>query len=77
MLTRPNRNWQKHTLSFQRDIESPEVELQYRSVINNTLDENECKVSVQRETLVKRRWSRDAGQETWAKRHCEPTENCS
>ncbi|RSH87697.1 succinate dehydrogenase flavoprotein subunit [Apiotrichum porosum] len=40
---RDDENWQKHTLSFQRDIESPEVELQYRSVINNTLDENECK----------------------------------
>ena len=33
----------KHTLSFQRDPDSPDVELQYRSVIANTLDEAECK----------------------------------
>lgn len=33
----------KHTLSFQRDQTSPEVELKYRSVINTTLDEAECK----------------------------------
>ncbi len=35
--------WMKHTLSFQRDQTSPEVELKYRSVINTTLDEAECK----------------------------------
>lgn len=33
----------KHTLSFQHDIESPKVDLQYRGVIAETLDENECK----------------------------------
>ncbi|WOO79218.1 putative succinate dehydrogenase [ubiquinone] flavoprotein subunit, mitochondrial [Vanrija pseudolonga] len=42
----PDRNdteWQKHTLSFQHNPESPEVDLKYRKVIMNTLDENECK----------------------------------
>ncbi|KAJ4474846.1 succinate dehydrogenase [Lentinula aciculospora] len=41
----PNRDdneWMKHTLSFQRDVRSPHIELQYRRVIGNTLDENEC-----------------------------------
>jgi succinate dehydrogenase (ubiquinone) flavoprotein subunit len=33
----------KHTLSFQRDAASPDVELSYRNVIHTTLDENECK----------------------------------
>jgi succinate dehydrogenase (ubiquinone) flavoprotein subunit len=33
----------KHTLSFQPDVESPDVKLTYRSVTHNTLDENECK----------------------------------
>lgn len=33
----------KHTLSFQADTESPDVDLQYRGVIATTLDENECK----------------------------------
>lgn len=33
----------KHTLSFQRDPNSPDVELKYRGVIANTLDEAECK----------------------------------
>ncbi len=33
----------KHTLSFQRDPTSPEVELKYRKVIASTLDEAECK----------------------------------
>ncbi|BEJ12139.1 hypothetical protein CspHIS471_0205990 [Cutaneotrichosporon sp. HIS471] len=40
---RDDENWMKHTLSFQRDPDSPEVELQYRKVISTTLDENECK----------------------------------
>lgn len=35
--------WMKHTLSFQHDIESPKVDLQYREVIATTLDEAECK----------------------------------
>ncbi len=33
----------KHTLSFQRDVNEPDVELTYRRVIDTTLDENECK----------------------------------
>ena len=33
----------KHTLSVQPDVESPDVKLSYRRVINTTLDENECK----------------------------------
>ncbi|WVF73116.1 succinate dehydrogenase [ubiquinone] flavoprotein subunit, mitochondrial [Kwoniella sp. CBS 6097] len=40
---RDDEKWMKHTLSFQRDPESPKVELQYREVIANTLDEAECK----------------------------------
>ncbi|OCF38237.1 succinate dehydrogenase [ubiquinone] flavoprotein subunit 1, mitochondrial [Kwoniella heveanensis CBS 569] len=40
---RDDEKWMKHTLSFQRDPESPTVELQYREVIANTLDEAECK----------------------------------
>lgn len=33
----------KHTLSFQHDPNSPDVELKYRGVIANTLDGAECK----------------------------------
>jgi succinate dehydrogenase (ubiquinone) flavoprotein subunit len=33
----------KHTLSFQHNPESPDVDLTYRSVIATTLDEAECK----------------------------------
>jgi len=40
---RDDDNWMKHTLSFQKDVNSPEVELKYRGVIDTTLDENECK----------------------------------
>ncbi|ODN81583.1 succinate dehydrogenase [ubiquinone] flavoprotein subunit, mitochondrial [Cryptococcus amylolentus CBS 6039] len=40
---RDDESWMKHTLSFQHDPESPEVELQYRGVIDTTLDTNECK----------------------------------
>ncbi|KAK1232956.1 succinate dehydrogenase flavoprotein subunit [Marasmius sp. AFHP31] len=40
---RDDENWMKHTLSFQRDPSSPDVELKYREVIHTTLDENECK----------------------------------
>ncbi|KAK7043611.1 succinate dehydrogenase flavoprotein subunit [Paramarasmius palmivorus] len=40
---RDDENWMKHTLSFQRDPTSPDVELKYRGVIDTTLDENECK----------------------------------
>ena len=35
--------WMKHTLSFQPDPSSPNVELKYRSVVGTTLDEAECK----------------------------------
>lgn len=35
--------WMKHTLSFQRDFNKPDVELQYRKVIADTLDSAECK----------------------------------
>lgn len=40
---RDDETWMKHTLSFQKDIESPDVQLQYRDVISGTLDEAECK----------------------------------
>ncbi|EIW71776.1 hypothetical protein TREMEDRAFT_38067 [Tremella mesenterica DSM 1558] len=40
---RDDEHWMKHTLSFQHDPTSPKVDLQYRSVIATTLDENECK----------------------------------
>ena len=40
---RDDDKWMKHTLSFQRDFNKPDVELQYRGVIANTLDEAECK----------------------------------
>ncbi|KAG9045637.1 succinate dehydrogenase flavoprotein subunit [Tulasnella sp. UAMH 9824] len=40
---RDDVNWMKHTLSFQHDSTKPDVELKYRGVIANTLDENECK----------------------------------
>jgi len=40
---RDDDNWMKHTLSFQKDVNSPETELKYRGVIDKTLDENECK----------------------------------
>jgi len=35
--------WMKHTLTWQRDTASPDVDIKYRDVIANTLDENECK----------------------------------
>ncbi|KAK0240208.1 FAD binding domain-containing protein [Armillaria nabsnona] len=40
---RDDEKWMKHTLSFQRDVNEPDVELTYRRVIDTTLDENECK----------------------------------
>lgn len=43
MIQRDDEKWMKHTLSFQHDINSPDVELKYRKVIGTTLDENECK----------------------------------
>lgn len=39
---RDDENWMKHTLSWQQSTASP-VTLKYRSVIETTLDENECK----------------------------------
>ena len=43
LLQREDDHWMKHTLTLQRDVESPEVEIKYRNVIHETLDENECK----------------------------------
>ena len=40
---RDDANWMKHTLTWQRDVNSPDVEIKYREVIAETLDENECK----------------------------------
>ncbi|KAG8989110.1 succinate dehydrogenase flavoprotein subunit [Tulasnella sp. JGI-2019a] len=40
---RDDANWMKHTLTFQRDVTKPEVDISYRKVIGTTLDENECK----------------------------------
>ena len=40
---RDDDKWMKHTLTFQRDINKPDVEIRYRGVIDTTLDENECK----------------------------------
>ncbi|OCH89094.1 succinate dehydrogenase [Obba rivulosa] len=40
---RDDENWMKHTLTWQHDVNSPEVDIKYRGVISNTLDENECK----------------------------------
>jgi len=40
---RDDQHWMKHTLSFQHDPSSPDVDLKYRRVIDTTLDENECK----------------------------------
>ncbi|KAJ1884631.1 succinate dehydrogenase flavoprotein subunit, partial [Kickxella alabastrina] len=39
---RDDKVWMKHSLSYQADVDKP-VELKYRSVVANTLDENECK----------------------------------
>lgn len=43
VMQRDDDNWMKHTLTFQRDVNEPDVEIQYRGVIGTTLDENECK----------------------------------
>ena len=40
---RDDENWMKHTLTWLRDPTKPEVDIQYRGVIDHTLDENECK----------------------------------
>jgi succinate dehydrogenase (ubiquinone) flavoprotein subunit len=39
---RDDKNWMKHTLSFQKQPHG-KVDLGYRRVIGTTLDENECK----------------------------------
>jgi len=39
---RDDENWMKHTLSYQKKPQG-QAELSYRSVVANTLDENECK----------------------------------
>ncbi|KAJ2451222.1 succinate dehydrogenase flavoprotein subunit [Coemansia sp. RSA 2337] len=39
---RDDAQWMKHSLSYQKDVDHP-VELSYRGVIANTLDEAECK----------------------------------
>lgn len=40
---RDDDKWMKHTLTFQHDVNEPDVEIQYRGVIGTTLDVNECK----------------------------------
>ncbi|KAL5490547.1 SDH1 [Sanghuangporus weigelae] len=40
---RDDENWMKHTLTFQPDPSKPDVVIKYRNVIDQTLDENECK----------------------------------
>ncbi|KAF8334133.1 succinate dehydrogenase [Cantharellus anzutake] len=39
---RDDENWMKHTLTWQHDVNSPEVTVKYRDVITTTLDEKEC-----------------------------------
>lgn len=40
---RDDETWMKHSLTFQKDSTTPEVDLTYRGVISTTLDESECK----------------------------------
>ncbi|KAG2135496.1 succinate dehydrogenase [Suillus clintonianus] len=40
---RDDDNWMKHTLTWQANVNLPDVTLKYRGVIDKTLDENECK----------------------------------
>ena len=42
-LQRDDETWMKHSLTFQKDSTTPEVDLTYRGVISTTLDESECK----------------------------------
>jgi len=39
---RDDKNWMKHTLTWQRKATDP-VNIKYRAVTMNTLDEQECK----------------------------------
>jgi hypothetical protein len=38
-----DNKWMKHSLSIQKDTDSPEVDLRYRAVIGTTMNEEECK----------------------------------
>ncbi|SCZ93701.1 BZ3500_MvSof-1268-A1-R1_Chr6-3g08831 [Microbotryum saponariae] len=40
---RDDKDWMKHTLSFQKDVNTDKVKLSYRNVVSHTLDENEMK----------------------------------
>ncbi|KAG1752878.1 succinate dehydrogenase [Suillus lakei] len=40
---RDDDNWMKHSLTWQDNVNLPDVTLKYRGVIDKTLDENECK----------------------------------
>ncbi|SCV67748.1 BQ2448_5359 [Microbotryum intermedium] len=40
---RDDKDWMKHTLSFQKDVNTDKVKLSYRDVVSHTLDENEMK----------------------------------
>ncbi|KAG8900584.1 succinate dehydrogenase flavoprotein subunit [Tulasnella sp. 403] len=40
---RDDEKWMKHTLTWQHDSKKPDVEIKYRGVISQTLDQNECK----------------------------------
>ncbi|TIA93602.1 hypothetical protein E3P99_00010 [Wallemia hederae] len=40
---RDDENWMKHTLTYQKDVQSNNVDLTYRAVEGGTLDESECK----------------------------------
>ncbi|KAG2366319.1 succinate dehydrogenase [Suillus spraguei] len=39
---RDDNNWMKHSLTWQDNIDSPDVTVNYRGVIDKTLDESEC-----------------------------------
>lgn len=39
---RDDENWMKHTLTYQKQPHG-KIDLTYRAVTQNTLDENECK----------------------------------
>ncbi|KAJ8700768.1 succinate dehydrogenase flavoprotein subunit [Pleurotus ostreatus] len=39
---RDDESWMKHTLTFQSEVESPSIDVEYRPVTMSTLDEGEC-----------------------------------
>ncbi|KAL4263658.1 Succinate dehydrogenase [ubiquinone] flavoprotein subunit, mitochondrial [Pleurotus pulmonarius] len=39
---RDDELWMKHTLTFQNEVESPSIDVEYRPVTMSTLDEGEC-----------------------------------